>query len=99
MKLTIQQAASAVADLFEAAPETWTSGTNARDEYRGMVDVDDPTACCFCARGGLMAASGRSEAAAHKFLERGHPYPVAYNDQNGRRGAIYMLRRAAGEIE
>jgi len=99
MKLTLQQAASAVADLFEAAPETWTHGTNARSEFGFMVAVDDPIACCFCAIGGLRAASGCSEAAAHKFLAQVQPFPTWHNDNKGRLAAIRMLRRAAGEIE
>ena len=99
MKLTLQQAASAVADLFEAAPETWTHGTNARSEFGFMVDVDDPIACCFCARGGLMAASGCSEATAYRFLSQVQAYPIDHNDDKGRLAAIRMLRRAAGEIE
>ena len=99
MKLTLQQAASAVADLFEAAPETWTHGTNARSEFGFMVAVDDPIACCFCAIGGLRAASGCSQAGAYNFLARVQPFPTRHNDQRGRLAAIRMLRRAAGEIE
>lgn len=99
MKLTFEEACSAVADLFEACPEMWTCGSMRANENGDWVQPHDHTQCKWCAIGGLEQAGHyywtQLDAAARAL---GYEDVIAANDEGGRLVAIRMLRMAAGEL-
>ena len=106
MKLTFEEACSSAADLFEAAPETWTRGVIARDDRGNSAFYHDYAAVSFCLVGALKAMGHRSpwrrlEPFANKlgFDDSDGTSCVSANNRGGRLVAIKVLRMAAGEIE
>ena len=101
--MKFKEACSAVADLFEALPETWTTRSMARDEYGESVYAGDPMAVSWCAVGGVKAAVGRHDYAVwdnlnYYAVRLGYPNAAEANNFGGRLVAIKILRLAAGEI-
>ena len=97
--MNFKEACGAVADLFEALPETYTAGTAARDEQGYRVSANDPSAVCWCAIGGVAAAmSDRTKIVnLYPFAKKiGYSSVTHANDHGGRLVAIKMLRLAAG---
>lgn len=93
MALTLKEAAAAVADLYEALPETYLRGAY-------FYERDDGTPC-FCAVGGVMLAANVDSLTVKEFLQ-----PVLFGlgferatiaSDAGRETAIKMLRMAAGQ--
>ena len=98
--MEFEEACSAVADLFEALPETWTINALARDENGVGTRAADPSAVSWCAIGGLLVTYGHVADIGLK-LQRysnqlGYPDAVTANNIGGRLVAIKMLRLAAG---
>lgn len=100
---TFEEACSAVADLFEAVPESYGVGDFARNEFGNVVPLFSGEACRFCSVGGVRAAMNN-----YSFLntnDRLHVVAKAlgYEDvyqasDSSREVAIRMLRIAAGEL-
>lgn len=103
MRLTFEEACSAVADLFEACPEMWCSGNYAKDANGVACDRDSLDACRFCAEGGIYACTGLKMSSVIRRLcpiaeALDYDTPISANDIGGRLVAIRMLRIAAGEL-
>ncbi len=99
--LTLPEACEAFADLIEAVPALWTHDAYARTSSDLETEPGDPKAVCWCAVGGVMAATRRKYAKdVHKYLTTfgvklfGEP-ALTVNDVLGRKAAIKMLRAAA----
>ena len=98
--MNLNEACEAVADLFEAVPETWSTMTNARNADGEPVSTCDPTAESFCVRGALAAAMNISPVDANFLLRPAADKlfglsPALVNDTLGRLAAIRLLREAA----
>lgn len=101
-KLSLPEAAEAVADLFEGNPDTFLTDAyfqNAKGEVFLTGEGVTPDVACFCAVGGVALAAGVSILDARRFLapHAGQSSPEYRNNQ-GRRSAINMLRKAAKEV-
>ena len=104
MRLTFEEACSAAADLYEAAPELWTRGMLGRNAYGVGVYPLDNDAEKWCAGGMVMAAMGGNDGLVFAKLT---PYGRALgfydaidaNNIGGRLVAIKMLRMASGELK
>lgn len=98
--MNFKAACNAVADLFEAVPKVWCRGGYAVNDRGEIVPPGEPSACKWCAAGGVVAAMG---------LWRGTEAPDALdvasrrlfgecleyvNDHRGRKAAIKVLREA-----
>lgn len=107
MKLTFEEACRAVADLFEAIPETWChspQGRRSSNNYNDCCAPDDPFAIQWCAIGGVRVAMGMPESVlVYTQLEpaaKAVGYRIAAEANHaGRLVAIRMLRIASGEIK
>ena len=107
MKLTFEEACSAAADLFEAAPELWTSRALGRDAKDVSIGPLEDEAEKWCSGGMVMAAMGEHNYMAFCAFCRLQPFATALgfewtsdaNNLGGRLVAIKMLRMAAGEIK
>jgi hypothetical protein len=100
-KLTLPEACEAVADMFEAVPETHTTCVYARNKEGIPVDPEiSQDQCAWCVVGGVVHKSGKSILDVESFL-----WPIAkqlfgsgsihVNDDLGREAAIRLLREAA----
>lgn len=101
-QMTFEEACSAVADTFEANPETWARGALAFNASGSVVMPEHSAACKWCARGGLLAAGVPTTDL--QFLSPfgqalGFVGSIEANDSGGRKVAIRMLRMASGEIK
>lgn len=103
MNKKMRDACLAVADVFEFAPECWTTGSYALNGAGGTVWGDDPSACKWCSFGGLQAVVGyKKYDAIGGTLGRvartlGYDNALDANDKGGRLVAIKMLRMAGGQ--
>lgn len=106
-QMTFEEACSAVADLFEAIPETWTKYMVARDKNGNSTSALSADATCWCAQGGLCAALyapspwmlGDIDKLNVPALALGYTGSADANNRGGRLVAIRILRMASGEIK
>lgn len=107
MKLTLPEAAEAVADIFEGNPDAYAFGayivnsagvTGMPPSHSEPIKNLARGVDSFCAVGGVALAAGVSIDRARAFLREtsGVVDPEYINDK-GRRQAINMLRRAAAK--
>lgn len=107
MKLTLPEAAEAVADIFEGNPDAYAFGayfvnsagvTGMPPSHSEPIKNLARGVDIFCAVGGVALAAGVSIDRARAFLREtsGVVDPEYINDK-GRRQAINMLRRAAAK--
>jgi hypothetical protein len=99
-KLTLPEACEAVADLFEAAPETWARGADAVNALGWTVPPVSPCAEAWCARGAIVVAAKVPPREVDDLLREParrlfNMSPIAVNDRLGRKAAIRLLREAA----
>ncbi len=80
----------------------WTQGASARGKSKRQVELNSPSAVCFCASGAINRAAprfGGVYAAASEALKRaiGQRFIVAWNDAEGRTQAevIQAFKEAA----
>ncbi len=98
--MNFKEACNAAADLFEAAPEVWTTGAYARDSADFQVPIDSSSACKFCAVGAVAAAMDMNSVATawdelYPFARSLYHLDMAMvNDHLGRKTAIRVLREA-----
>lgn len=106
-KMSFKEACAVVADLFEAIPETWTSGALAKTERGHEVPPGHEGAVSWCVIGALRAVDPDSnpwkllEPFANKlgYDDDSGESAVDANNFGGREVAIKMLRMAAGQIK
>lgn len=102
--MEFKEACSAVADLYEAIPETYISGSFYEDEhgFDMYFSENKSSAVAWCAIGGVSLATGIDREEVRRLLDpiAGGTFGNAASVSNrSRKSAIRLLRVASGEIQ